>query len=62
MKTWDYNPVWGKRDITRQRKRIVPLGVDFIALSGEEIPLEKNTVERVLVTDTLCSIPDLPLP
>ena len=32
--------------------------VEFIDLPGEEIPLEDNTVDTVLVTYTLCTIPD----
>ena len=34
------------------------LDVDFIDLPGEEIPLERQSVDTVLVTFTLCSIDD----
>lgn len=34
------------------------LDVELIDLPGEEIPLEDNSVDSVLVTYTLCTIPD----
>jgi len=37
----------------------LPFNVDFIALTGEEIPLENHSADTVLVTYTLCSIPDV---
>ncbi|MEQ9518301.1 MAG: class I SAM-dependent methyltransferase [Parvibaculum sp.] len=41
-------------------KRAEGLGfdVEFIGLPGEEIPLEANSVDTVLVTYALCTIPD----
>lgn len=35
-----------------------PFDVELLGLPGEEIPLEDNSVDTVLLTYTLCSIPD----
>jgi len=35
-----------------------PLDVELIGLPGEEIPLDDNSVDSILVTYTLCTIPD----
>ena len=35
-----------------------PLDVELIGMPGEEIPLENNSVDSIVVTYTLCTIPD----
>lgn len=44
--------------LAAERARTVPFEVEFIGLPGEEIPLENNTVDTVLVTYSLCTIPE----
>ncbi|MEP5766179.1 MAG: class I SAM-dependent methyltransferase [Halieaceae bacterium] len=36
----------------------LPFPLDFIGLPGEEIPLEENSIDTVMVTYALCTIPD----
>lgn len=41
-----------------KRAKSVPFSVEFLDLPGEEIPLEDKSVDTVLITYTLCTIPD----
>ena len=41
-----------------ERRANCPIDVERIGLSGEDIPLEKNTADTVVVTYSLCTIPD----
>lgn len=41
-----------------KRRAACPIKIDRIGLSGEDIPLEKNTTDSVVVTYSLCTIPD----
>jgi ubiquinone/menaquinone biosynthesis C-methylase UbiE len=45
---------------SKARKRVAdcPVPVSFVGLRGEEIPLETASVDTVLFTYTLCSIPE----
>lgn len=46
--------------LARSRRRApVPFPVEHLALEGERIPLAPETVDTVVVTFTLCSIPDV---
>jgi len=44
--------------IARNRHDDLPFELDFVGLPGEEIPLEDDSVDTVLVTYSLCTIPD----
>ena len=47
--------------LVRARKRAagLPFAVEHLALEGERIPLEPGSIDTVLVTYTLCTIPDV---
>lgn len=57
-KIWGLEPSVGMRRKARPRARASGLDVEFIDLPGEQIPLESGSVDTVLVTYTLCTIPD----
>jgi ubiquinone/menaquinone biosynthesis C-methylase UbiE len=44
--------------IAKKRATGLDFPVDFIGLPGEQIPLDDNSVDTVLVTFSLCTIPD----
>ncbi len=52
-------PMTPLRKLAEKKALELPFEIDFIGLSGEEIPLENHSVDTVLVTYTLCSIPDV---
>ena len=42
----------------RRRSETLPFAVEYLVLDGENIPLQGRSVDTVLVTYTLCTIPD----
>ena len=56
--------LWGLEPSEAMRKRATAaaekagMEIELIDLPGEEIPLENNTVDTVLLTYTLCTIPE----
>lgn len=57
-KVWGLDP---SLEMTRMAERIagaVRFDVEFISLPGDEIPLADDSVDTVLVTYTLCTIPE----
>ena len=42
----------------KARRKACPIEIERIGLSGEDIPLEKNLADTVVVTYSLCTIPD----
>jgi len=57
-KVWGLEPSEGMRKLARKQLEGSNLEVEMIDLPGEEIPLDANSVDTVLVTYTLCTIPD----
>lgn len=57
-KLWGLEPSAGMRRKAQPQVDASDLDVEFIDLPGEQIPLESNSVDTVLVTYTLCTIPD----
>ncbi len=57
-KVWGLEPSPAMRGMAEQVARGVDLPVQFLDLPGEEIPLDDHSVDTVLVTYTLCTIPD----
>ena len=55
---WGLEPSAAMRDKARANLEKSPIEVKLIDLPGEEIPLEDNSVDTVLLTYTLCTIPD----
>ncbi len=57
--------IWGldisaqMRKMAEKRAKSIQFKVEFIGQAGNEIPLESNSVDTVLVTYTLCTIPDV---
>jgi ubiquinone/menaquinone biosynthesis C-methylase UbiE len=57
-KVWGLEPSEGMRLLARKKLAGSELNVELIDLPGEEIPLDTNSVDTVVVTYTLCTIPD----
>lgn len=44
--------------LASERAKNIDFEVEFIGLPGEQIPLDDNSIDTVLVTYSLCTIPD----
>lgn len=56
---WALEPSAGMRSRAAKRVAASPIALEFLDLPGEQIPLENDTADTVLVTYTLCTIPDV---
>jgi ubiquinone/menaquinone biosynthesis C-methylase UbiE len=56
---WGLEPSSGMRKIAAKPIAASGFEVELIDLPGEEIPLDDNSVDTVLITYTLCTIPDM---
>ena len=57
-KLWGLEPSVEMRRMAEGAVRSLPFKFEFIDLPGEEIPLDANSVDTVLTTYTLCTIPE----
>ncbi|MFQ6004772.1 MAG: class I SAM-dependent methyltransferase [Woeseia sp.] len=57
-KIWGLEPSDSMRKLAAQNLEGLSLDLEFIDLPGEEIPIDSKSVDTVLVTYTLCTIPD----
>lgn len=55
---WGLEPCHGMRRLAQPHIEEAPFTVQWLELPGEEIPLEDNSADTVLLTYTLCTIPD----
>jgi ubiquinone/menaquinone biosynthesis C-methylase UbiE len=57
-KVWGLDPAPEMTRMAERAVRSLPFEVEFIGLPCDEIPLEDNSIDTVLMTYTLCTIPD----
>ncbi len=57
-KIWALEPSEGMRAKAKPQVDASSLDIEFIDLPGEQIPLEADSADTVLVTYSLCTIPD----
>lgn len=57
-KVWGLDPSPEMREMAEKAATKVPFDVEFIELPGEEIPLQTNSIDSIVMTYTLCTIPD----
>ena len=57
-KVWGLDPAPEMTRMAERAVRSLPFEVEFIGLPGDQIPLEDNSIDTVLVTYTLCTIPE----
>ena len=53
------DPSKGARDMAKIRLDSTRIPVEFVGVQGEELPLEDESVDNVVTTWTLCTIPDV---
>ena len=58
-KLYALEPNLGMIRLARKRQRRTKLKIEYLDLPGEQIPLEDETIETVVSTFTLCTIPNI---
>ena len=57
-KLWGLEPSEGMREKAKPRVDAALFDLEWLGLPGEEIPLDDNSIDTVVLTYTLCTIPD----
>ncbi len=57
-KFWGLEPAEEMRTLAQPRIEEAGFDVEWLGLRGEEIPLDDNSVDTIVMTYTLCTIPD----
>jgi ubiquinone/menaquinone biosynthesis C-methylase UbiE len=52
------DPATVGRELAAKRVAVSPIQVDYVGLDGQALPLDSDSVDHVLTTWTLCTIPD----
>lgn len=55
---WGLEPSEGMRKKARSNLQQSPVQVEWLGLPGEEIPLDNHSADTIVLTFTLCTIPD----
>ncbi len=53
------DPATVGRKLAAERVEASPIPVEYVGLDGQSLPLESGSVDHVLITWTLCTIPDV---
>jgi ubiquinone/menaquinone biosynthesis C-methylase UbiE len=56
---WALEPSAQMRARAKERVAASPIRLDYLGLSGESIPLDDGAADTVLITYTMCTIPDV---
>ncbi len=57
-KIWGLEPSAGMRQKAKSRVEAAPFDLEWLDLPAEEIPLDDKSVDTIVLTYTLCTIPD----
>jgi ubiquinone/menaquinone biosynthesis C-methylase UbiE len=55
---WGLEPSEGMRKKAQHSVEAAPFDIEWLDLPGEEIPLDNNSADTIVLTYTLCTIPD----
>jgi ubiquinone/menaquinone biosynthesis C-methylase UbiE len=58
-KLYGLDPALELQRLARQRSEAAGIAIEFLPVSSEEIPLEDASIDSIVITYTMCSIPDV---